>query len=38
MKIPKVEYNVYSKLSGKYLIKLNLSVCENTKVYLSIPI
>ena len=29
MKAKKVEYNVYSKLSGKNLEKLNLSICEN---------
>ena len=38
MKIPKVEYDVYSKLNGKNLIKLNLTVCENSKISLSIPI
>ena len=38
MKIPKVEYDVYCKLSGNNLIKLNLSFCENTKISLSIPI
>ena len=29
--IPKVEYDVYSKVYGDGLIKLNLSVCENSK-------
>ena len=38
MKIPKVEYNVYSKLFGKNLIKLNLTVCEKSKISISIPI
>ena len=38
MNIPKVEYDIYSKLSGNHLIKLNLSICENTKISLSIPI
>ena len=38
MKIPKIEYDVYSKLNGTKLIKLNISVCENSKVSLSIPI
>ena len=33
----KVEYNVYNRLSGKNLIKLNLSVCENSKISLFIP-
>ena len=36
--IPKVEYDVYSKLYGVSLIKLNLSVCENSKIIISIPI
>ena len=27
MKILKVEYNVYAKLFGKNLIKLNLTIC-----------
>ena len=36
--IPKVEYDVYSKLYGTNLIKLNLSVCENSKIIISIPI
>ena len=31
MKIPKIEYSVYSKLSGNTLEKLNLSVCEAVK-------
>ena len=38
MKIPKVEYDVYCKLTGKNLIKLNLTVCENSKVKLSVPV
>ena len=38
MKAKKVEYNVYSKLSGKNLEKLNLSICENTKISINIPI
>ena len=38
MKIPKVEYDVYSKLNGNKLIKLNLTVCENSKISLSVPI
>ena len=32
MKIPKVEYNIYSKLEGKNLQKLNLSICEKNKI------
>ena len=38
MKIPKIEYEVYSKLNGTNLIKLNLSYCENTKIDIFIPI
>ena len=38
MKIPKVEYDIYSKLSGNNLIKLNLTVCKNSKINLFIPI
>ena len=37
MKIPKIEYDVYYK-SGNILQKLNLSICEKTKISLSIPI
>jgi len=37
-KIPKIEYDVYCKLNGSNLIKLNLSVCQNIKISLSIPI
>ena len=38
MKIPKIEYDVYSKLSGLNLSKLNISVCEKNKILLSVPI
>ena len=38
MKIPKIEYDIYSKLSGTNLEKLNISICENSKIFLSIPI
>ena len=38
MKIPKVEYDVYYKQLDNTLLKLNLSVCENSKVALSVPI
>ena len=37
MKTKKVEYDVYSKLSGKNLIKLNLTVCKNSKGSISLP-
>ena len=38
MKIPKIEYDVYCKLYSNNLIKLNLTVCENTKISLSVPV
>ena len=38
LKIPYVQYNVYSKLNGNNLIKLNLTVCKNNKIDISIPI
>ena len=38
MKTLKVEYNVYAKLYGKNLIKLNLTICEKTKISILIPI
>ena len=38
MKIPKIEYDVYSRLFGTNLIKLNLTVCKNNKILISIPI
>ena len=37
-KIPYVKYDVYAKLNGSNLVKLNLSVCKDTKVDISIPI
>ena len=37
MKTPKVEYDVYSKINGSNLIKLNLSHCPNSKVDISVP-
>ena len=38
MKIPKVEYDAYSKLNGSNLVKLNLSYCSNSKIDISVPI
>ena len=38
MKIPKIEYDVYSKLHGTNLTKLNATICKNTKITLSIPV
>ena len=37
IKAKKVEYNVYSKLSGNNLEKLNLTICKNTKISINIP-
>ena len=37
MKSTKVEYDVYSKLNGNNLVKLNLTVCGSTKISISIP-
>jgi len=36
-KAKKVEYNVYRKLSSNKLEKLNLTICENTKISINIP-
>ena len=38
MKAKKIEYDVYSKLSGNNLEKLNLTICKDTKVSINIPI
>ena len=38
MKIPKIECDICSKLNGENLIKLDLDVCKNNKITLSIPI
>ena len=38
MKIPKIEYDVYSKLNSTNLIKLNLSFCQNSKINLFVPV
>ena len=37
MQIPKVEFDVYAKLSGKNLFKLSLSVCKDVKITISYP-
>ena len=34
MKIQKIEFDIYYNLSGDYLEKLNLSICENSKIYI----
>ena len=38
MKALKVEYDIYAKLFGKNLIKLNLTVCGQSKILVPIPI
>ena len=38
MRIPKVEYDVYAKLNGENLTKLDLNSCKNNKISLSIPV
>ena len=38
LKTIKMEYEVYYPLNGENLVKLNLSVCRNSKVDISIPI
>ena len=38
MRIPKIEYDVYCKLFGKNLIKLNISICNENSIYLYIPV
>ena len=38
MKIPKIEYDIYAKINGKNLKKLNLNSCQNNKISLSIPV
>ena len=38
LQIPKVEFDIYCKLNGSNLIKLNLSICEDSKISLSVPV
>ena len=38
MKIPKVEYEVYYPLYNQSLIKLNLELCKNNEIEVTIPI
>ena len=38
MKTLKVEHDFYAKLLGKNLIKLNLTVCKQSKIIISLPI
>ena len=38
MRIPKIEYDIYSKLSGDNLKVLNLTACQNDKIYTSVSV
>ena len=38
MRIPKIEYDIYSKNDEGNLIRLNLTSCKNNKISLSIPV
>ena len=38
MNIPKVEFDVFCKLNGTNLIKLNKTVCEKIKVNIEVPV
>ena len=38
MKIPKIEYEIYYPINGTNLTKLDLSVCQNDKIEISIPV
>ena len=38
MKIPKIEYEIYAPLNDNKLKKLDLSVCNSTRVEVSIPV
>ena len=38
MKIPKIEYDIYCKLDGANLIKLNKTYCSNVKAELSVHV
>ena len=37
MKIPKIEFNVYYRLNQTNFVKLNLSICGNIKIDISVP-
>ena len=37
MKISKVEFDIYCKLFGEKLIKLNLTSCEKSKISILMP-
>jgi len=36
--ISKTEFDIYSKLSGNHLVKLNKSLCNNSLIFLLVPI
>ena len=38
MKIQKIEYEIYYPLDGRNIIKLNLSLCHNKKIDITIPV
>ena len=38
LRIPKIAYEVYYPLFGNNLIKLNLTVCKDSKIEISIPV
>ena len=38
LNIPKIEYDIYSKLFENNITKLNLTICEDKKLYISIPL
>ena len=38
MKIPKIEFDIYTKLNGDKLEKLSLNSCKNNKISLLIPV
>ena len=38
MKIPKIEYELYYPINGINLTKLDLSICKNDKIEISIPV
>ena len=38
MRIPKIEYDIYAKLNGENLTKLNLISCQNNKISILIPV
>ena len=38
MKIPKVEFDIYCKLNGTNLVRLDKSFCEKEKISISVPV